>query len=222
MVLKTTHTSFISLREVNLYKMTTQELRKMEITFTEEELLNEIWLPIKNFEDYYEVSNLGRFKNKDRLLTRNNGVKQFTKSKILKNNYYSNGYVQLILYVDSKRFNFLGHRIVAEHFIPNPLNLPIVNHLNLKRWDNRVSNMEWCTRSENAIHAVNNGCFENVEKLKGEDHPNTKLTNSDVRYIKENYKKGKNNDSLYSKFSNKVGRSGFDKICYGIAWKGIA
>ena len=64
-------------------KQTTQELRKMVIEFTEEELLNEIWLPIKGFEDYYEVSNLGRFKNKDRLLTRINGVKQFTKGKIL-------------------------------------------------------------------------------------------------------------------------------------------
>jgi hypothetical protein len=202
-------------------KQTTQELRKMVIEFTKEELESEIWLPIKGFEDYYEVSSLGRFRNKDRLLTRSNGIKQFTKSKILKNNYYSNGYVQLILYVDSVRFNFLGHRVVAEHFVNNPENLPIVNHLNLKKWDNRISNIEWCTKSENGLHAYINGCFDNVKKVKGEQHSNTNLTNEDVRYIRANYKKGKNNDNLYKLFSDKVGRAGFDKICYGVGWDSV-
>ncbi len=202
-------------------KQTTQELRKMVIEFTEEELLNEIWLPIKGFEDYYEVSNLGRFKNKDRLLTRINEVKQFTKGKILKNNYYSNGYVQLILYVNKQRFNFLGHRVVAEHFILNPDNLPIVNHINLIKWDNRVSNIEWCTHSDNNKHAVRNGCFDNKKIINGQNHVNTKLTNEEVLYIKTNYRRGKNNNFLYSTFSDKIGRSAFDKICYGITWKHI-
>ena len=202
-------------------KQTTQELRKMVIKFTEEELSNEIWLPIKGFEDYYEVSNLGRFRNKDRLLIRSNGVEQFTKSKILKNNYYSNGYVQLILYVNKQRFNFLGHRVVAEHFIPNPNNLPIVNHINLTKWDNKVSNMEWCTYSDNNKHALENGCFDNKKVIKGENHVNTKLTDEEVLYIKLNYKPRKNNDALYSIFSDRIGRSAFDKICYGETWKHI-
>ena len=201
-------------------KQTTQELRKMVIEFTEEELLNEIWLPIKDFEDYYEVSNLGRFRSKDRLLIRNNGVTQFTKGKILKNNYYSNGYVQLILYVNKNRFNFLGHRVVAEHFIPNPDNLPIVNHINLIKWDNRVSNLEWCTHSDNNNHAVKNGCFDNKKVIKGENHPNTKLTDEDVKYIKRNIK-NINSSSLYSMFSDKISRSAFDKICKGETWKHI-
>lgn len=199
-------------------KYTTQELRKMVIEFTKEELENEIWIPIKNFEEYYEVSNLGRFRNKDRLLTRSNGVQQFTKGKILKNNYYSNGYVQLILYVNKVRFNFLAHRVIAEHFIPNPNNLPVVNHINLIKWDNRVSNIEWCTYSENGLHAVKNGCFNDVIQLKAETHPNTKLTNDDVLYIRKNYIKGKNNDLLFDEFSDKIGRAGFDKICYGVGW----
>jgi len=199
-------------------KFTTQELRKIVIEFTKEELANEIWLPIKGFEDYYEVSSLGRFRNKDRLLTRSNGVKQFTKSKVLKNNYYSNGYVQLILYVEKQRFNFLAHRVVAEHFKPNPDKLPIVNHINLIKWDNRASNIEWCTQSENTLHAVKNGCFKNVKQLKEENHPNAKLSNEDVLYIRSNYKKGKNNDRLFSLFSDKIGRAGFDKICYGASW----
>lgn len=201
--------------------MTTQELRKMELTFTEDELKEEVWKPIKDFEEYYEVSSLGRFRNKDRLLIRSNGIAQFTKSKILKNNYYSNSYVQLILYVDKVRCNFLGHRVIAEHYLPNPLNLEQVNHKNLIKWDNRVSNLEWCTRSENAIHARENGRFDNVDKVKGEQHPNTKLTNEEVLFIRQSYKSLKNTATLYLQFADKISRSGFDKICYGVGWKHI-
>lgn len=202
-------------------KHITQELRKMVIEFTQEELESEIWLPIKDFEDYYEVSNLGRFRNKDRLLTRNNGVKQFTKGKILKNNYYSNGYVQLILYVNKVRFNFIGHRVIAEHFIPNPNNFSVVNHLNSIRWDNRVINMEWCTTVDNMQHMIKSGRRVMGKRYKGGEHCNTNLTDEDAVYIKRNYKKGKNNDKLYELFSDKIGRSAFDKICYSLSWKHI-
>lgn len=198
--------------------MTTQELRKMEFVFTEDELNSEVWKPIKDFEDYYEVSSLGRFRSKDRELIRNNGVKQFTKSKFLKNNYYSNGYVQLILYVDKKRFNFLAHRVIAEHFLTNTFNLEQVNHKNIIKWDNRVSNLEWCTRSENAIHAYKNGRFDNIIRLKGEKHYNTKLTDKDVIEIRQNYIKRSSNKALFDKFKDKIARSGFDKICQGVGW----
>jgi len=200
---------------------TTQDLRDLVFDFTDEELKTEVWLPIKNFEEYYEVSNLGRFKSKDRLLIRSNGIKQFTKGKVLKNNYYSNGYVQLILYVDKIRYNFLGHRVVAEHFIPNNDNLPVVNHLNSIRWDNRVSNMEWCTRFENMQHMIKSGRQVLGVKHKGENHGNTKLTNDDVLYIRSNYVFRKKNNDLFEKFSHKIGRSGFNSICYGIGWVGI-
>ena len=201
-------------------KKTTQELRKMIFEFSDEELENEIWIPIKNFEDYYEVSNLGRFRNKDRLLTRSNGIKQFTKSKILKNNYYSNGYVQLILYVDKKRFNFLGHRVIAEHFIPNPENLPVVNHLNLVKWDNRVSNMEWCTMSENSLHAFSNLKIER-DSACGERSPNSKLTNEDVVHIKQNFNPESTNKDLYSIYKHKITKGTFNSVGKNITWKHI-
>jgi hypothetical protein len=198
--------------------MTTQELRKMKFVFTSEELISEIWKPIKNFEEYYEVSSLGRFKSKDRRLTRNNGVEQFCKGKFLKNNYYSNGYIQLILYVNKVRYNFLGHRVIAEHFLTNNLNLEQVNHKNTIKWDNRISNLEWCSRSENMIHAVKNGCFDNHISLKGEDHPNTKLKELDVIEIRQSYVKYTSNEKLFDKFKHKIARSGFDKIFQGIGW----
>ena len=49
------------------------------------------------------------------------------------------------------------HRILAENFIPNPLNKKYVNHINGIKSDNRIENLEWCTCSENAIHAHKNG-----------------------------------------------------------------
>jgi hypothetical protein len=62
------------------------------------------------------------------------------------------GYLQLSLTKDGKRSNFLIHRLVAIAFIPNPNNLPIVNHLDGDKRNNNVSNLEWCTQKDNIRH----------------------------------------------------------------------
>lgn len=180
----------------------------------------EQWLPVKGFEGYYEVSDLGRFKSVERDIVRHNGVIEKKPNKILKNLYYSNGYIQCMFYVNKKRYTYIAHRVVAEHFIPNPDNLPLVNHKNFRKDDNRVSNLEWCTRSHNVLHMIEGG-KHNHRALKGEEHPHTKLTDEDVVYIRNNYKYRKNNDQLYELFKDKIGRSGFDSICYGDSWKHI-
>lgn len=192
------------------------QLRSEGIFYTEEELKTEIWKPLKGFEEYYEISSLGRFKGKDRVLNKSNGVNEFRKSRILKNNYYSNFYVQLILYVESTRYNFLAHRVVANHFIENPKNLPVINHKNGIRWDNRVVNIEWCTYSENSKHAIDIGLKEN--RARGERNGHTKLTDKEVTHIKSKYRKGNIND-LYNDFKEKISLSAFRQICMGYTWK---
>ena len=195
--------------------MTTQELRKMEITFTEEELQNEIWLPIKDFEDYYEVSDLGRFRSKFREIVRHNGIIERKPARVLKNNYYSNGYVQLILYVDKIRYNFLAHRLIADHFLPNLENYRVVNHLNMVKWDNRVINLERCTHKENTLHAVKNGAFDGGKRY-------SRVNEDQVRHIRENYKHEKENTPFYNEYyKDVISRETFNSIGKYKSWKNV-
>ena len=105
------------------------------------EYLNEIWKPIKGYEGLYEVSNLGRVRS----LVNNKG--QY-REKILKHNI-RNGYPSVTLCKNKKLKSFTIHRLVAEAFLPNPDNLPCVNHKDENRLNNFVNNLEWCTYSYN-------------------------------------------------------------------------
>lgn len=67
------------------------------------------------------------------------------------------GYHMFMLCLEGKQIHKMAHRLVAEQFIPNPLNLPFINHKNGIKNDNRVENLEWCTSSENNTHALKTG-----------------------------------------------------------------
>lgn len=66
-------------------------------------------------------------------------------------------YVLIDLTIDKKVKSFLVHRLVAIHFIPNPDNLPQVNHIDGNKTNNCVSNLEWCDNSYNLKHSYKNG-----------------------------------------------------------------
>jgi predicted DNA-binding protein YlxM (UPF0122 family) len=96
------------------------------------------------------VSNQGRVKRKQIITTHN----RIWKERILTNTLTPDNYLKVGIKENGKQKDKRVHRLVAITFIPNPLNLPEVNHKNGNKLDNRVENLEWCTRSNNQQHAV--------------------------------------------------------------------
>ena len=118
--------------------------------------MEEIWKNIKGYPNY-QVSNMGRVK---RLST---GYYRRTE-KILKPQLQNNGYLHIKLSQKDKTKCILVHRLVAQVFIPNPNNLPQVNHINEDKTDNRVENLEWCTQKYNINYG--NGISKRVKTNK--------------------------------------------------------
>lgn len=109
----------------------------------------ENWKEIKGYEGLYEISDAGNVRSVDRCITYSNGVKHNYKGKIIVPVIHRN-YYAVTLHKDNKKRTFKVHRLVAEAFIENPLNLPYVNHKDENKLNNSVSNLEWCTAQYNS------------------------------------------------------------------------
>lgn len=114
-----------------------------------------IWKDIPDTKYHYQVSNAG-------------GVRKETKHGFIQihGGQFSNGYEFVSLTTDTRKYkNFQVHRLVAQAFIPNPGNLPVVNHKDGNIHNNYVDNLEWCTQSYNLAHAVKIGLIKNQCKI---------------------------------------------------------
>lgn len=113
-------------------------------------MTEEIWKDIKGFPNYM-VSTMGRVKSIERIDWRGRHLKE----KILKPRKNRCGYSYVNLYYNSTEYiSKTVHRLVAEAFIPNPDNLPQVNHINEDKTDNRVENLEYCTAQYNNTYGT--------------------------------------------------------------------
>lgn len=107
--------------------------------------MEEIWKDVEGFEGLYQISSRGRLKS----------FKQYKEGKILRLTNKKGGYFSFVLQgIGHARRSVRIHRLVATAFIPNPDNLPQVNHIDGNKQNNAVENLEWCTASENHRHAL--------------------------------------------------------------------
>jgi hypothetical protein len=112
----------------------------------------EIWLPIIGYETYYLVSNMGRVKGVDRIVNTYGGERR-VKGKIVKSRKSDRRYIYAMLSKNGYTKNCQVHRLVAIVFIENPDKKPQVNHKWGIKHDNRLTELEWATASEDELHS---------------------------------------------------------------------
>lgn len=141
----------------------------------------EQWKDVVGYEGYYKVSNLGRVKSLDRTSLRSDGKIYNTKGRILKTVLSEGRYLIVTLHKDAKQTTPRVHLLVAKAHIPNPENLPIINHEDGDGTNNDARNLKWGTQAYNVQHGYDSG----LNKNRGKGHYKTLLTEKQVMKICE-------------------------------------
>ena len=143
----------------------------------------EIWKDVKDYEGLYQVSNLGRVKRLE-WKRFSLGKWQTIKEKVLKQTIGTTGYWHISLNKNGSHNTYKVHRLVARAFIPNPDNLPCINHKDNNPLNNKVENLEWCT------YKYNNNYKDHNKKLsqsrlgkKASDETRQKLRDSNPKML---------------------------------------
>lgn len=126
--------------------------------------------PIKGFEELYEIYENGDVYSKKRVIKGKDGINYPFKRKKLNIIYNpKNNSMSVDLWKNNKAHRFYQHRLLGEHFIPNPENKPEINHIDGNRCNNSLNNLEWVTSSENKQHAINTGLKVYTNRLTKKD-----------------------------------------------------
>lgn len=144
--------------------------------------MEEKWKDIAGWEGRYRVSDQGNVESYD--------FPNGRKGKRLTPQPNEKGYLMVHLYNGAKKKTAKVHRLVAEAFVPNPRNLPEVNHHDGNKRNNAASNLEWSTRQENVAHAMENGLYdpaikkhlEQIDKMKIPVIGTNKLTGEEFEF----------------------------------------
>lgn len=143
------------------------------------ESLQEEWRAVQGFEGSYEVSDQGRVRSIDRVV----GPRRF-RGQLLRTRKHNQGYHQIMLAKDGKKYYPLAHHLVAAAFIgPRPDGYDI-NHKNGKKQDNRPQNLEYVPHATNVRHAFESGLVGEANRT-GERNGRSKITADVVRKIRE-------------------------------------
>lgn len=139
----------------------------------------EIWKSVKGYEGLYEISNHGRLKKLAKSWKCGWNTTINREESITLGNKNSYGYLDFDFCKNGSSKKTKIHRVVAQHFLPNPDDHRVINHIDGDKTNNHVSNLEWCSHKTNNEHAY-------INKLR-----KPKLTNEEVINIREMYATGK-------------------------------
>ena len=169
----------------------------------------EEWRPVVGYEGLYEVSNTGRVRSLDRYVRSKSKSYRLQKGSILSPST-SNGYLYVILQASQVTRKFRIHRLVAQAFLPNPDNLPQVNHKDEDKLNNRVDNLEWCTVKYNNNYgtrtiraketAIKNGSWSGLSR----EEYKKKYYQENKDSYREYYKKWRENNKDYQRKHKKT------------------
>lgn len=134
-----------------------------------ETISDQEFVDIPAFEGVYSVNKKGIVKSEDRWVKANKGGEMLIKGKLFTGWKGSDGYIHIKLSKEGKSRSFKIHQLLALVFIPNPENHPLVRHGNDIRDDNRLENLSWGTRKDNAYDQMRNGQFKSITKT-GKDN----------------------------------------------------
>jgi hypothetical protein len=175
----------------------------------------EKWLSVIGYEGLYLVSNFGRVYSEPRTeyvkSKRTGGHYRYRNAKYVKFTASNMGYFQVGLCKDGLTKRKTVHRLVAEAFIPNPDNLPEVNHIDGDKKNNHYTNLEWSTRTKNALHST-----QTLLKGRGELNGTSKLTEKDVLEIAELLTSGSSQSEIAKMFN--VTNHAIYRIHRGFNW----
>ena len=148
--------------------------------------MEEQWKECVGFEGYYEVSNLGRVRTVARESVKSNGRKCIIKERVISQADVK-GYKKVTLKCDGVRKDMRVHRLVVMAFIGEP-SKEMVNHKDGDKANNKLSNLEWATRSENELHAYGTGLKKSTDLHKQKTIESNKkrrtLSDETIRYIR--------------------------------------
>lgn len=179
---------------------------------------NEIWKNVVGYEEFYEISNFGRLKTKQRSLINVRNIEHRTQEFLMSPCINKKGYFQCSLSNGKVKKSFLVHRLVALAFISPLKEKPFINHIDGNPLNNLVSNLEWCTQKENVIHGFETGL---TKSLFGENHKLAVLNEYKVLAIRRLHKiNPKFNRSEVAK-KLKVKNECIGKIILRRTWKHI-
>lgn len=184
--------------------------------------MSEVWKPIERTNGLYEVSNHGRVRSLDRFIEykmKRKTVRSLCKGKVLSNTSKADYQMVKVYYEDGPK-HIRIHQLVADAFVEKLEGKNYVNHIDANKHNNKADNLEWVTQKENIVHARKMGlCSDTV----GINHPSAKLTEDDVRWIRENDRTTNGGKMSRQEMANALGISNVavTKIANRQTWKHI-